>query len=171
MGSRRVALPCLVVLLLVGAHVPSAEGATRLVAGSCLIDLEVDRTATSIDVTTPNPGSCLTSSGAAEASITGSATTAVGSGCAAGVALGTARLDLELTPTLGLSWTGLDVVVTYAEPVVEVALVRHDATAHVVGSATFEQVPLSDPACDTTSGATFTWSGALAFEDPTTSEP
>lgn len=158
-----VAMSC---LLLSGGASAVARADTKLVSGACSLDLEVTRSTTEIDITTPTPGLCLTSDGVADGEFTASDLTVIaGTTCALGAADGKGGFDLEFGPFDTMGWGNLEVTVAYAEPDVELVFEKTDENSSIVAVGTFVQSPTSDSACDGTS-ATLDWSGTITFEDP-----
>lgn len=158
-----VALSC---LLLAGGASTVARADTKLVSGACSLDLEVTRSMTEIDITTPSPGLCVTSDGLADGEfIALDLTVIAGTTCAAGAADGKGRFDLEFGSFDTMGWSNLEVTVGYAEPDIEFVFEKTDENSSIVAVGTFVQSPTSDPACDSTS-ATFDWTGTIVFEDP-----
>lgn len=145
---------------------PPAPADTKVIAGTCSLDLQAVRSADEVDVTTPDDGLCVTSDGLAYGRFTAlDLDVTVGTTCALGAAQGGGVFHLDFNPLESETWSSLTVLVTYEEPSIEIKFDRTDEDESIVGVGTFVQMPTSDPDCDTTD-ATFTWSGSIAFEDP-----
>lgn len=150
--------------LLGGGLLPPAGAAVKVISGVCDLELEVTRSADSIDITTES-GTCETSGGTADATLDAGLETKVGPGCTAGTVDGGGGFGIEFNPFESMTWSNLDVNVAFAEPVAQIAFEETANDSSIAATGTFTQSPTSDPDCETSS-ATYTWSGVLAFEDP-----
>ncbi len=164
---RTLAVVCAAGLFIAGGVLVMASADTKLISGSCTLELKAVRTTSTIDVTTPTAGLCVTSDGTAEGRFTAEDLVVnIGTTCALGGADGGGGFDLEFGPFDTLGWGNLEATVVYAEPDIQLVFEKTDENSSIVAVGTFVQSPTSDSDCDSASGATFTWSGTLVFEDP-----
>lgn len=163
MGRRRV-LAGLVLWALVLTLVPARAGPGSLIAGACVMDLEVTLASGWGDITTPSPGECETSDGPADGWLDGDFGPFPNYGCVGGVGDGHADLNLDLGGGLTPGWSGTSLEVTNTAGVIEVVFFDL-GNPHIAASGHFVQDPADTLSC-LAGGDTVTWSGVLVFEDP-----
>lgn len=164
MSGKRVAAAISACLLLMVLMPQARAGPGALIAGACVIDLEVTLSSGWGDITTPTAGECETSDGPADGWVDADFGPFPEFGCTTGVGDGHAALDLDLDGGLSVGWTGTTLEVTNTGGVVEVVFFDL-GNPHIVASGHFVQDPYDTLAC-LAGGDTVTWSGVLVFEDP-----
>lgn len=161
----RPVLACLLLTHFLSASPPAGAGPGSLIAGVCLLEVEVTTLATGWrNIATPVAGDCETSDGAADGALDGEFGPFPAYDCTGGIGDGHADLELAFTGGLSPSWTGTDLDVTNEGGVIEVVFFDLGGQ-HIVASGHFVQSAEETQAC-MAGATTVTWSGVLVFEDP-----